>query len=352
MRYYVLHNKRQYGPFDENEIRELLSAGILTYNDQVAPEGTLKFQSLAKTDLIFVKPADHVLPSSSTASIQSEKVRQETAATGYPETVSLSPATPTEPTGAENSRGSWRQTILGQAMEIFVSHIEDWLLILTVTLAVQGLLFSSTFSVVFRMLFPAPGDPIGVSFTGQVVEMVVVAVISVYTSSIAVLITILGTASHDGHRFFEYKLLLGKSHRKLPVFWTIAVGFAVIYVAVILSAALLPDRIALLGKYAAKILFLPVSYRLFAMPFAVILENVGLSEAYRISCKLLRGQFKPIFCAGLLYIALHTAIRLSLRKLPLGLAFTHLLQLIVLIYVTCYYQRLSSTALIHRRKAA
>ena len=359
MRYYVLHNKHQYGPFDETEIRELLTAGILTFNDLVAPEGTLKFQSLAKTDLIFATPGDRASLYPFPANPQAETAHKETAAASSMGTAFTYPSLSTEITPAEKAeinpkkntnRFTWRQTIIGQSAECFFSHIYDWLLILAITMTVQGFLFSKTFSAIFRLLFPAPEDPIGVSFTGQVVEMAVVALIGLYISSMAILITILGAASRDSHRFFNYKLLFRKAHRKLPVFWVTAVNFASIYVTVILSAVLLPDRFAIFGKYAAKVIFIPVAYRLFAVPFVIILENIGLIEAYRISCRLLKKHFKPIFCACLVYIGLHTAIRFSVSKWPFGIALTHLLQLVTLIFATRYYKHLSSTALIQRKR--
>lgn len=371
MRYYVLHNKRQYGPFDETEIRELLSAGILTFNDLVAPEGTLKFQSLAKTDLIFTDPAGNLPPCPFPTKAQAEIAHDETAATHFTEVAAQAPGQSTEITeqiifgiNPEKTfkrrlgfamrkliaRLPWRKTLAGKTIKIFVSHIYDWLLVLTVTLTMQGFLFSKTFSAIFRLLFPAPGDPIGVSFTGQVVEMTIVAIITLYTSSMAILIAILGAASRDSHRFFNYKLLFRKAHRKLPVFWVMAINFAIIYLATVMSAILLPNRIESFGKYAAEVIFLLATYRLFAVPFVVILENIGLTEAYRISFKLLKNQFKPVFCAGLVYIALHTTIRLSIRKWPFGVALTHLLQLFTIIYATYYYQQLSSIALIQRKR--
>lgn len=352
MRYYVLHHKRQYGPFDETEIRELLSAGILTFNDLVAPEGTLKFQSLAKTDLIFTDPIGSVLPGPVPMEAQTEMARHETAAT---DSTGLSTGSTRLTDDCNRRPGFLIHRLLarlpfGQAVKAFFAHICDWLLLLAVTLTMQGFLFSKTFSAIFRLLFPAPGEPIGVSFTGQVVEMTIVAVITVYTSSMAILITILGAASPDSGRFLDYKQLFRKAHRKLPAFWVIAVHYAIIYLATMMSAVLLPARIEPFGKYAAQIIFILVAWRLFAVPFIVILENIGLTEACRISCKLLKNRFKPVFYAGLAYIALHTAIRLSFHRWFPGTALTHLLQLFTLIYATCFYQHLSSITLIQRRK--
>lgn len=384
MRYFVLHNKRQYGPFEETEIQELLEAGILTYNDPVAPEGTSRFQSMANTHLIFHKaspavahpPEDHSedLTENRTdephPAIPGDETLTEAAAAlekvivGIPEQSSASfwgklrmytreacTNLPQFVLTRVLSRKHLDKTIFGKALTGFISKIYAWLTLLAFSLLVQQFFFSKLFNALFKIIFPDAG-PIGVSFLGQMAEMAIVLIACAYTLLTVALMTIIGADKLYEKTDFELKNLYISVHPRLIKFSLIILEFSLIIVILEMATVVLPDRIQFIGKYLTTLVFIACTNRILAVPFVAVLEELKINEAHRVSHILMQKQFKAVFKCALTYTIIEAVIDQLAHFWHYLALLKYLLQLFTLIFATYYYKDLSNRMLIRKRVRA
>lgn len=307
VRYFIIKDTNKFGPFTDEEVKELLMSGSIDLNDLAAPEGSIDFRPLSQFNLLQSSSSPSTYQSHPTVSPTYQQSYSQSNPNQYSQYSNSQPSYSefkgdfeTLPPIKNNSsmyiteeiglKKYHKKDLLSETFEIMRDKILSWLLIAFTPFAFTMILMFKNFGIIMQQAIALNKAQVVSVNPQDLIQLVILGILTFYTSLASLVMIITGTAEYHGGIDFSLTELFLSIQPKIPKFFVVSLLFGFGLSLIFIPISLLPVEFRKFALIMGIILYFVMIIRLLPLPMVLTLEELGFIDSIKLSYTITEGN--------------------------------------------------------------